>query len=195
MESLKCFCSRGSYSTRNLPCDTGLSAYNRAMAIVELDEIKTKLPREGRLMALDRRRSKTIGVASSDSAAQPRHAALDGAARQARGRPRQPRRARAQARGARAGDRPAAQHGRHRGPALPVGPPVRRQPRAPWPAGSSPPCRCCSRTSGSAPPPSPSGMIEELSTMSRAKRAGERSTPRPPPGSSSALARLSRETC
>jgi len=35
------------------------------MAIVEFDELKTKLPREGRLMALDVG-SKTIGVASSD---------------------------------------------------------------------------------------------------------------------------------
>jgi len=42
-----------------------MSAYNRAMAIVELDELKVKLPREGRLMALDVG-SKTIGVASSD---------------------------------------------------------------------------------------------------------------------------------
>jgi len=42
-----------------------VSAYNRAMAIVELDELKAKLPREGRLMALDVG-SKTIGVATSD---------------------------------------------------------------------------------------------------------------------------------
>jgi len=35
------------------------------MAIVELDDLKTRLPREGRLMALDVG-SKTIGVASSD---------------------------------------------------------------------------------------------------------------------------------
>jgi putative Holliday junction resolvase len=35
------------------------------MAIVELDELKAKLPREGRLMALDVG-SKTIGVATSD---------------------------------------------------------------------------------------------------------------------------------
>jgi putative Holliday junction resolvase len=48
-----------------LPCGTDPAAYNRAMAIVELDELKTKLPREGRLMALDVG-SKTIGVASSD---------------------------------------------------------------------------------------------------------------------------------
>ena len=49
----------------NLPCGTGLSAYNRAMAIVERDELKAKLPREGRLMALDVG-SKTVGVATSD---------------------------------------------------------------------------------------------------------------------------------
>ena len=42
-----------------------MSAYNRAMAIVELEELKTRLPREGRLMALDVG-SKTIGVATSD---------------------------------------------------------------------------------------------------------------------------------
>ena len=49
----------------NLPCGTGVSAYNRAMAIVEFDELKTKLPREGRLMALDVG-SKTVGIATSD---------------------------------------------------------------------------------------------------------------------------------
>ena len=49
----------------NLPCGTGLSAYNRAMAIVEFDELKANLPREGRLMALDVG-SKTVGVATSD---------------------------------------------------------------------------------------------------------------------------------
>ena len=42
-----------------------MSAYNRAMAIVEFDELKAKLPREGRLMALDVG-SKTVGVATSD---------------------------------------------------------------------------------------------------------------------------------
>ena len=42
-----------------------MSAYNRAMAIVELAALKTMLPREGRLMALDVG-SKTIGVATSD---------------------------------------------------------------------------------------------------------------------------------
>ena len=35
------------------------------MAIVELDEFKTKLPREGRLMALDVG-SMTVGIATSD---------------------------------------------------------------------------------------------------------------------------------
>ena len=42
-----------------------MSAYNRAMAIVELAALKTMLPREGRLMALDVG-SKTVGVATSD---------------------------------------------------------------------------------------------------------------------------------
>ena len=49
----------------NLPCGTGLSAYNRAMAIVEFDELKANLPRAGRLLALDVG-SKTVGVATSD---------------------------------------------------------------------------------------------------------------------------------
>ena len=42
-----------------------MSAYNRAMPIVEIAALKTMLPREGRLMALDVG-SKTIGVATSD---------------------------------------------------------------------------------------------------------------------------------
>ena len=42
-----------------------MSVYNRAMAIVELDELKARLPHEGRLMALDVG-SKTIGIATSD---------------------------------------------------------------------------------------------------------------------------------
>lgn len=42
-----------------------MSAYNRAMAIVEIAALRTLLPREGRLMALDVG-SKTIGVATSD---------------------------------------------------------------------------------------------------------------------------------
>jgi len=42
-----------------------LSAYNRAMAIVEIAALRAMLPREGRLMALDVG-TKTIGVATSD---------------------------------------------------------------------------------------------------------------------------------
>lgn len=42
-----------------------MSAYNRAMTTVDFAALKTMLPREGRLMALDVG-SKTIGVATSD---------------------------------------------------------------------------------------------------------------------------------
>ena len=42
-----------------------MSAYNRAMAIVEIAALKAMLPREGRLMALDVG-SKTVGIATSD---------------------------------------------------------------------------------------------------------------------------------
>ena len=51
-----------------------------------------------------------------------------------------------------AGGRPAAQHGRQRRAALPVGAPVRGQHRPTWPAGTRRRCRPCCRTSGSAPP-------------------------------------------
>ena len=42
-----------------------MSAYNRAMAIVEIAALRAMLPHEGRLMALDVG-TKTIGVATSD---------------------------------------------------------------------------------------------------------------------------------
>ena len=136
----------------NLPCGTGLSAYNRAMAIVEFDELKANLPREGRLMALDVG-SKTVGIATSDvlrSLATPlttlkrSKLAADLAAL-------------------------AELAAKHEVKALAVGLPLNMDgtegPRCqsvrqfaaniaqPRPAGARRPAGACSRTSGSAPPP------------------------------------------
>ena len=89
------------------------------------------------------------------------------------------------------GDRPAAQHGRHGRAALPVGPPVRGQPRAARPAGARRPAGLFQdeRLSTAAVT---RGMIDDYD-MSRAKRAERVDAAAAAWILESALARLSRE--